>query len=97
MDSHKISKLGIIGLGKMGRCLVQGILRAKSLSQNQILFTTKHTETTEAVEKECSIQACRTNKDLVKQCDTILIAVKPQSMGEVLDEISGSLSKNSSL
>jgi len=77
--------IGIIGLGRMGRCLIQGL--RESFAREQLFFTTKHTETSSLVEKELSIQKAQNNRALVEKCETIVLAVKPQNMAEVLDEI----------
>ena len=42
MANGKAQNIGIIGLGRMGRCLVQGLLESKSFGKEQIFFTTKH-------------------------------------------------------
>ncbi len=85
------SPLGIIGLGKMGRCLVQGLLESKTLDREQILFTTKHEETSEKVVNDLKIRQCKNNGMLVNESNTILLAVKPQNIEEVLSEIGGKI------
>lgn len=82
-----MENLGIIGFGRMGSCLVKGLLDAKILSASQVYFTTKHTETAQRIIKSIGIQAAKGNVDLVRRCSVILIAVKPQSGSEVLEEI----------
>lgn len=80
-------KVGIIGLGKMGQCIVQGLLESHKLQPNQVWFTTKHTETTQSAKDKFSIQPAKDNRHLVEQSDVIILAVKPQNMEEVLGEI----------
>ena len=82
-----MENLGIIGLGRMGRCLVQGLLESKTLKNSQILFTTRHADTARRLIDELGIRHATSNGALVKQCDTVLIAVKPQSGPDVLDDI----------
>jgi pyrroline-5-carboxylate reductase len=79
--------VGIIGLGRMGRCLVQGLTESGTLKKSQILFTTRHSETATAVTGELGIRACRDNRQLVAECDVIVLAVKPQNLGEVVGDI----------
>ncbi|MBI1862192.1 MAG: pyrroline-5-carboxylate reductase [Deltaproteobacteria bacterium] len=71
----------------MGRCLVQGLLDSKTLKPSQILFMTRHVETAQRVAKELGIHRARDNADLVKRCDLILLAVKPQNGADVLAEM----------
>lgn len=89
--------IGIIGLGRMGRCLVQGLIESKTLSKDHIFFTTKHDETSKRVTDELGIKRCADNSELVKKCATVVLAVKPQNMGEVLKEIAGSVGKDNTL
>lgn len=89
--AEKIGKVGIIGLGRMGRCMVRGLLETQTLKKSELFFTTKHPETAEQVEKELGIVACKSNTDLIDKCDVIVIAVKPQNISEVLEEMGKNL------
>ncbi len=82
-------KIGIIGLGRMGRCLVQGLLESSTVKKSEIFFTTKHEESAARTKEELGIEPCGSNKQLVEKCDVIVLAVKPQNVGEVTSEISG--------
>ena len=97
MSAKESQCIGIIGLGRMGRCLVQGLVEAKSFSEKQIFFTTRHEETSERVEKELSILRCKDNQELVRRSQTIVIAVKPQNIREVLTEIGPAIKKGQTL
>ena len=73
--------VGIIGLGRMGRCLVQGLTESKTLERSQIVFTTKHEDTAEKVRKELGISFAKDNRALVEASEVVVVAVKPQSPG----------------
>jgi len=79
----------MIGLGRMGRCLVQGLLSSGKTTPKGLFFTTKHSETALVVEKDLGITRCDSNSELVTQCDIIVVAVKPQNVMDVLSEIKG--------
>lgn len=79
--------IGIIGLGRMGRCLVQGLMEANLFSEKQIFFTTRHPETAARVSSELGLQCCSTNEELMKKSEVIILAVKPQNVSEVLQEL----------
>lgn len=81
--------IGIIGLGRMGKCLVQGLVSSGTVKKSEVHFTTRHAETAEKASKELGISACKDNAALLKECSTIVIAVKPQNVAEVLEEIGG--------
>jgi pyrroline-5-carboxylate reductase len=76
-------KIGIIGMGRMGQCFANGLVEAKKIAREQILFTTKHSKTN-----------VKNNSELVKQCDVIILSVKPQNIPEVLEEIQKSVTKD---
>lgn len=95
--SEHLKSLGIIGLGRMGRCLVKGLGESGTLKRENIFFTTKHAETAEAVEKQLGIKKCKSNQELVQKCDTIVVAVKPQVIDDVLTEISEDMKKGTTL
>lgn len=86
-------KIGLIGMGRMGSCLVQGLVDTGKVTRSQIHFTTKHPETAKKAEAELQIKALATNAELVKECEIIILAIKPQNMEEVLTEISKAGSK----
>ncbi|NBP30592.1 MAG: hypothetical protein EBV23_13640, partial [Flavobacteriia bacterium] len=56
--ANTIGIVGIIGLGRMGRCMVKGLLQTQTLKKTEVFFTTKHPETADLVEKELGIKAC---------------------------------------
>ncbi len=83
---NKLS-VGIIGLGTMGRCIVSGLLESKKFTKNTIGFTTRQETSLDKAAAELGIVACKTNADLVSRCETLILAVKPQNLLEVLKEI----------
>jgi pyrroline-5-carboxylate reductase len=89
---ERSENFGVIGLGRMGRCLVQGLL--STFPREKIFFTTKHAETAQRVASELGITACPSNRDLTEKCGTVLLGVKPQNALEVLGELRGVATKN---
>lgn len=83
----KNKKIGIIGVGKIGGILVSGLLKNKAVSPNQILGSTASAKSNKEVSRHFGIQMFRKNADLVKEADVIILAVKPQAILKVLDEI----------
>ncbi len=78
----------------MGRCIVKGLIHSSKFSLNQVSFTTLHAETAQAVTKEVGIASKKSNQELVKDSDVIILAVKPQNISEVLEEIGPSFTKD---
>ncbi len=90
-------KIGILGLGRMGRCLVQGLVESQTVASSDICFTTGHPETREAAARELAINGIANNETLVKQCDIIVLAVKPQNAFDVLAGVGKHFTKNHTL
>ena len=83
-------KIGIIGCGNMGGAVARGILGRKVLSFNNIFISDKESCKTRELCKKFGMHAS-TNEEIVKKCDFIIIAVKPQDSAKLLTAISGIL------
>lgn len=81
-------KLAIIGVGKLGEALATGLLRRGELSTEDIAGSVAHEASLERVRDRLSIEVTLDNRELVRDRDVVLIAVKPQNMSSVLEEIS---------
>jgi len=79
--------LGIIGGGNMGEALMAGITQSGLLSAAEILFFEPRPDRREYLREKFRISPVETNKDLVILAPTLILAVKPQSVPEVLLEI----------
>jgi pyrroline-5-carboxylate reductase len=84
-------KIGVIGGGSLGSSLVNGFLRSKVLKPEKILVSDSDEEKLRKL-KKLGIQVTSDNKRLVKECDTVFIAVKPDIVESVLKEV-GELSE----
>ncbi|NBX91906.1 MAG: pyrroline-5-carboxylate reductase [Proteobacteria bacterium] len=90
-------RLGILGMGRMGRCLAQGLISQKTIEPHQMSFSTRHLETRAQATHDLGLKAAVSNLELVKNSDLIVLAVKPQNMLEVLREIGPALGKGKTL
>ncbi|PNS00813.1 pyrroline-5-carboxylate reductase [Petrotoga mexicana DSM 14811] len=81
-------KLCVIGLGKMGSTLVKGLIQTKTLKREQIIGTDVFEYDSERNSNYCDIKTMSDNAKAVKESDIVLLAVKPQVIDEVLEEIS---------
>lgn len=85
--SLKNRKLAVIGVGKIGGTIVSGLIRNKILRHDQIFGSTRHSEHNQEAGKRLGIKMFRDNAEMVKRADVVLLAVKPQAMPSVLNEI----------
>ena len=84
-------KIGMIGCGKMGAILLQGILRRSLVSAGQILVADAVRERIEEIRKAHPEMVAEENGNLARQADILILAVKPQNMSALLDEISAAV------
>ena len=80
-------KIGILGLGNMGRALARGMIEAKLLEPRQIIASRRNTELLYKAARELSIQIAQDNISLCKNVDVLILGVKPQGIRDVLLEI----------
>jgi pyrroline-5-carboxylate reductase len=79
-------KVGFIGCGNLGSSLVMGLLRAGSLGREEIVASDADKSKLEQL-KELGLEVTTDNKKVAATSDIIFIAVKPDAVEEVLDEI----------
>ena len=85
-QAHK--KLAILGCGKLGTILLQGFLEHGLLSAAEAVATVQHEDRCESLSASLGGVAVSTNnRESVRGAPTVLIAVKPQIMAQVLEEI----------
>lgn len=79
--------VGIIGGGNMGEALTAGIIQSGLLNPGDILFFEPRSDRKEYLQKKFGVSPTESNQDLVSLASTLIMAVKPQSVPEVLLEI----------
>jgi len=89
----KGKKLAIIGGGKMGSIIAQGIISRKIIASRYITVTDVDAARLEHLRSELKLQVSGDNKKAIKNADVIILAVKPQSMPHTLKEIAPVINK----
>ena len=84
-------KIGFIGTGKMGEALIRGILHAELIPPDNIYASDVDSVKLKSLGTELKINTCRDNCDAVLNSDIIIIAVKPQTIPEVLKDTGSSI------
>ena len=77
--------VAILGAGKMGEALLSGLLRS-GRAPGELLFTERHPERSAILESRYDVRGV-TTAQAAQTADTLLIAVKPQEMTALLDEL----------
>ncbi len=81
-------RIGIIGLGNMGRAILNGLASSGAVRKSAITGLDSDSGKCRDIKKRFGISISKSVKELVARSDIVLIAVKPQNMDAVLDEIS---------
>ena len=87
-------KLGVIGLGNMATAMISGIIRSGLFEPGDITGSDTSPAQREKAEKTYGIGSCENNADAVKDCDYVILAVKPQIYDTVLPQIAAVMKKN---
>ena len=85
------SRLAVLGCGKMGETLVRALLDSRAVAADQVVATTGHDASREALAERLPIAVAADNARAVDGADVVLLCVKPQLAGKVLDEVGGAL------
>jgi pyrroline-5-carboxylate reductase len=80
-------KIAILGSGNMGEALVKGLLRAGKASVEALICSEPRAERREEIQKRYGVHVTADNRAACAQADIVVIAVKPQSIDVLLDEI----------
>jgi pyrroline-5-carboxylate reductase len=79
--------VGLVGTGNMGEALIHGLLHGHLCRPDQILCSDTRPERLKAIREKYEVKGTSHNTEVVKQSDLIIIAVKPQIMKNVVEEI----------
>jgi pyrroline-5-carboxylate reductase len=77
--------IGFIGGGNMAEALVKGM---SSQGMKDIIVSEPSADRRSYLEQEYGIRTTSSNKEVASSCKLIVLAIKPQNMAQVLDEIS---------
>lgn len=87
-------KIGFIGGGNMAEAIIKGITGQESGLGREIFVSEPKEDRRQYLENTYKIKTTGSNRQIADSCDIIILAVKPQNMDTVVDEISGSVTDN---
>jgi pyrroline-5-carboxylate reductase len=85
--SIRDKRVGFVGGGNMGEALVRGLTKTGLMPAEHLMMADVRTERLDELKRLYGVSVASDNVTLVRQSDVILLAVKPQILGVVLDEI----------
>jgi len=79
-------RLAILGCGTMGEAILVGLLRAGRVEREDIIVTARRAEVARRLHDKHGVAASTDNVAAAASATTVLVALKPQRMPEVLDD-----------
>jgi pyrroline-5-carboxylate reductase len=86
--------IGFLGCGNMASAILKGLLVANLVPKGQIWASDVKEERLAWAEKTFGIRTTAGNHALVKACDVVVLAVKPQVIDKTLTAIAGDIGPN---
>ena len=83
-------RLAILGAGNIGAAIAEGLMAADLFKPDQITLTRRKIQFLEDFKKR-GVVVTNNNADAVREADLIIIAVEPQQIDGLLDEIASEL------
>jgi pyrroline-5-carboxylate reductase len=87
MSQDAVPRVGFLGAGKMATALARGWLNAGLIAAKQTLASDPVEPARKAFSAETGLAASSDNREVVSRSDFLLLAVKPQSMPALMQEI----------
>jgi pyrroline-5-carboxylate reductase len=79
--------IGLIGAGNMGSALIAGIVEGKKFEVDQLVVSDIKGERAEYLAKKYHVRRADSNQTLIKDCGTIILAVKPKEIKPLLEDV----------
>jgi len=86
-------ELGVIGAGNMGEAILRGVTRASVISAERIICSDPLPQRREQIRADINVHVTEDNL-LPAGCPRLLLAVKPQVMGQVLEQIAPAVGRD---
>jgi pyrroline-5-carboxylate reductase len=87
------TRVAVLGAGKIGTIILQAMFDKQLLSKQNVHATVAHPEKVKNLRKTLGVTASNDNVEAVRDADIVLICVKPQTVGQVLEQIAPVVTK----
>ena len=94
--NEELSNIGFIGAGNMAGALIAGLVKNK-YNNSQIFVSSPEEEHLNKLKDKFSVNVTKDNVEVIKSASTLVLAVKPNVIESVLDELSAEISKKDTL
>jgi pyrroline-5-carboxylate reductase len=80
-------RIAVLGTGKIGEALIKGLCTSGWRKPEEIVATDIHPERLQAIKERCGVETNGSNREAIKDAALIVIAVKPQDLPTLVQEI----------
>lgn len=87
LSSQPNLRVAVIGFGKIGSIVMQGMLQHGLFTKRQVHATVQHADRAKKLTAELGLKVSTDNLAAVRNSDVVIVAVKPQMVGQVLEQI----------
>ena len=85
---------GFIGLGNMASAIIRGMYNNGFFVENTLCGHNRTFAKTDILAEETGLIPCSSNTEVVEKSDVVILAVKPQFMEDVLNEIAPAVAQD---
>ena len=85
-------KIGFIGAGNMAKAIIKGLLNASIVTESEILASASSQKSIDQIRDSLKIQTTLDNTEIARECEYVILAVKPYMIETILEEIREQLS-----
>ncbi|ADL12411.1 pyrroline-5-carboxylate reductase [Acetohalobium arabaticum] len=82
-----MNKIGIIGAGSMAEALINGLINENQVDKEAVIASDISDQRREVMTDKYGIEIVADNHKVVTESDYIFLAVKPQVIGDVIEEV----------
>ena len=79
--------IGFIGLGNMAQAMIGGILGKSLVSEGSVIGYDPNPAAADRVAEKYGMATASSNREVIERSDVVVLAVKPQVIGDVIAEI----------
>jgi len=90
-------RIGFIGCGNMASAIIDGIIKNEIVDEKDINIFDIFYPAVEKVSSKHNVNLCESASDIVANSDAVILAVKPNIIASVLEEINTALEESSTL
>lgn len=80
-------RIGFIGLGNMAGTICQGLIKSGFIEGNEVYGYDINSQQLKVYEQDFGIHVCSSEQDVVKNCDYLVMGVKPNVVESVISKI----------